>query len=154
MILSTCAQPYFSANDEITRQMKVHKIHMAYDRWLKSNDWSRNCSQDAPCLLRGGAGVFYAAPNRSDIDRERSSHQQTRGLTGAARFFTFCHFVTSSKFKRKGEKRYSSITVTGKCASLLSTDEGHCGKAGLFMVGSPPPGVQTWSSWGLCWDGV
>lgn len=42
--------------------MKAHKIHIAYDRRLESNDWSRNCSQDAPCLLRGGARVFYAAP--------------------------------------------------------------------------------------------
>lgn len=70
-----------------------------------------------------GRGVL-GCPDRSGIDRQRSSHQQTRGLTGAARCFTFCSFVTSSKLKREGEKRYSTIIVTGKLASLLCTSEG------------------------------
>lgn len=136
--------------------MKAHRIHIAYDRQLESKDCSKNCSQDAPCLLwreRGGGQGCSMLP-RQVWYRQSSSHQQTRGLTGAARCFTFCSFVTSSKLKREGEKRYSTIIVTGKLASLLCTSEGHCGKAGLFTVGSPPPGVQTWSSWHLCWDGV
>lgn len=143
------SQGYFYANNESAQN--THCL------WQEAEVKWQELELLPRCPLLAWEGVL-CYPYRSGIGRGLLI-SGPRVLKKQPPIFTFWilhfNFVTSPTFKRE-KKRYAIKTVTGKPVSLLSTSDSHCGKTGLFAwtVRSPPPGVQAWILWHLCWDGV